>query len=150
MSRLLNKIYSMKTSIGGLRKKGRLLLAKLLKAAPETISVNITAKALGVSSKEASILLASWAKRGWLSRLQRGLYIRIPLQSSTTEIIPEEPKLVAHALISPCYIGGWSACEHWNLTEQIFNTIVIYPIKTFSEYLSFCSIVMLIFSFCVC
>jgi hypothetical protein len=26
---------------------------------------------------------------------------------------------------SPCYIGGWSACAHWGLTEQVFRTLLV-------------------------
>ncbi|MHB1863056.1 MAG: type IV toxin-antitoxin system AbiEi family antitoxin domain-containing protein [Gemmatimonadaceae bacterium] len=28
---------------------------------------------------------------------------------------------MANALYHPCYIGGWSAAEHWGLTEQLFR-----------------------------
>jgi len=28
-------------------------------------------------------------------------------------------------MFEPCYIGGWSACEHWDLTEQIFRDVVV-------------------------
>jgi predicted transcriptional regulator of viral defense system len=37
----------------------------------------------------------------------------------------EDSWIVADALFSPCYIGGWSAAEHWELTDQIFNDIVV-------------------------
>ena len=26
-------------------------------------------------------------------------------------------------------MGGWSACEHWNLTDQIFNAVCIYSTR---------------------
>jgi predicted transcriptional regulator of viral defense system len=119
----------MNSNIGGLRRKGRFLLATLLKAVPETITVAAAARALDLNSKTTAGLLAAWAERGWLSRIQRGLYMRVPLQSTTTEIIPEEPRLIATILFNPCYIGGWSASEHWNLTEQVFNTIVVLTTK---------------------
>ena len=32
---------------------------------------------------------------------------------------------MAATLFSPCYIGGWSALEHWGLTDQIFNVIYV-------------------------
>ena len=38
----------------------------------------------------------------------------------------EDPWLVALHTFEPCYIGGWSACEHWHLTEQIFRGIVVF------------------------
>ncbi len=119
----------MESKIGGLRKKGRLLLARLLKSAPGTISVESASKILSLDSRATAILLSSWAKRGWLSRIQRGLYIRIPLQSTSTDIVPEEPRLIAHAIFSPCYIAGFTASEHWGLTEQIFNTVVVLTQK---------------------
>jgi predicted transcriptional regulator of viral defense system len=28
-------------------------------------------------------------------------------------------------LFEPCYVSGWSAAEHWDLTEQIFNSVCI-------------------------
>jgi len=31
--------------------------------------------------------------------------------------------VVAERIFSPCYIGGWSACAHWDLTEQTFRTV---------------------------
>jgi predicted transcriptional regulator of viral defense system len=33
--------------------------------------------------------------------------------------------VVAERVFSPCYIAGWSACEHWNLTEQVFRTLLV-------------------------
>lgn len=38
----------------------------------------------------------------------------------------EDPRAAAMALFPPCYISGWTAAEHWGLTEQISNTIVVY------------------------
>ena len=33
---------------------------------------------------------------------------------------------MASRLFGPeCYIGGWSACEHWSLTDQLFLTTVV-------------------------
>ncbi len=37
----------------------------------------------------------------------------------------EDPWLVGVRLYSPCYIGGWSAAEYMDLTEQFFSTIMI-------------------------
>ena len=35
------------------------------------------------------------------------------------------PWLLALELYAPCYIGGWSAAEHWGLTEQIFRSTFV-------------------------
>ena len=28
-------------------------------------------------------------------------------------------------MFAPCYVGGWSAAEHWGLTEQLFRSICV-------------------------
>jgi predicted transcriptional regulator of viral defense system len=37
----------------------------------------------------------------------------------------EDAWVIADKLFSPCYIGGWSAAEYWDLTEQIFRTVIV-------------------------
>jgi len=32
---------------------------------------------------------------------------------------------LAMALFAPCYLSGWTAAEHWDLTEQIFNATCV-------------------------
>jgi predicted transcriptional regulator of viral defense system len=33
--------------------------------------------------------------------------------------------VVADSIYRPCYIGGWSACEHWSFTEQLFRSVLV-------------------------
>ncbi len=80
-------------------------------------------------SVDAAKMLARWAKKGWLSRVRRGIYVPIPLESRTTDVPLEEPWIIAERLFAPCYIGGWSAAEYWNLTEQIFRTVVVMTLQ---------------------
>ena len=80
---------------------------------------------LDVSRVAAAKKLARWASKGWLSRVRRGLYVTVPLESRTADVALEDPWLIVDRLYAPCYIGGWSAAEHWELTEQIFRTIVV-------------------------
>ncbi len=37
----------------------------------------------------------------------------------------EDPWILANEIYSPCYIGGWSAAEHWGLTEQLFRSTFV-------------------------
>ncbi len=37
----------------------------------------------------------------------------------------DDPWVLVPALFAPAYIGGRTAAEHWDLTEQIFNDIVV-------------------------
>ncbi len=84
------------------------------------------AQVLGVSPREASRRLASLLRQGWLGRIKRGHYVILPLEARNAEsTVPEDPWAVAIALFEPCYIGGWSAAEHWNLTEQIFRATFV-------------------------
>jgi predicted transcriptional regulator of viral defense system len=111
--------------ISGLGKIGRKRLATLIRGTKGTISVTEAANILKVDSPEASKMLSKWANSGWLSRVRQGLYVPIPLESRTADIPLEDPWLIADRLYSPCYIGGWSAAEYWDLTEQIFRTVVV-------------------------
>jgi len=87
--------------------------------------VQQAAASLGVSAKDAAKTLARWTKQGWLSRVRRGLYVPVPLESSTGNVALEDPWIIADRLFPPCYIGGWSAAEHWDLTEQIFRSVLV-------------------------
>ena len=50
----------------------------------------------------------------------------------------DDPWLLARELFSPCYIGGWSAAEHWGLTEQLFrSTLVVTSAATRSKETSY-------------
>ena len=86
------------------------------------VSVAAAAEALHLSSREAAVRLARLERAGWLARVRRGLYVVRPLESARTAIpTVEDPWVLARELFSRCYIAGWTAAEHWGLTEQIFR-----------------------------
>jgi predicted transcriptional regulator of viral defense system len=50
----------------------------------------------------------------------------LPLESEPGRpTVAEDPWILANEAFSPCYIGGWSAAEHWGLTEQIFRSTLV-------------------------
>lgn len=100
-------------------------LAKIILSSNGLISVDSTAKALGFNKEQARWFLYSNCKRGWLSRIKRGYYIPVDLASDLKSPPLEHPWAVASQLWGPCYMGGWTACEHWDFTEQIFNTVLV-------------------------
>lgn len=112
-------------TLTGIGKEDRKRLSELFRETKGTISVADTAGILRVTSTDAAKMLSRWAKKGWLSRVRRGLYVRVPLESRTPDMPLEDPWIIAEKLFSPCYIGGWSAAEYWDLTEQIFRTVVV-------------------------
>ena len=115
--------------ISGLGKKDRERLASVIRSTKGTISVAEAAGILRVSPVDASKMLSRWCTKGWLSRLRQGFYIPVPLESRTVDIALEDPWIIAERLYSPGYIGGWSAAEYWDLTEQIFRTVVVMTLQ---------------------
>lgn len=83
----------------------------------------------GLNRQRANLTLSRLARKGWLRRLRRGTYAIVPLSSVSGTPITEEPLAVAMELYPPCYISGWTAAQHWELTEQIFNSIVVFSAK---------------------
>ncbi|MGA2084035.1 MAG: type IV toxin-antitoxin system AbiEi family antitoxin [Terracidiphilus sp.] len=123
------------------RSNRRLVLAKLSRAAKSgLISVPNAAKALNVSASEAAIRLASLMRGGWAKRIRRGLYMILPSEIEPGQAsAPEDAWILAVEAFSPCYIGGWSAAEHWGLTEQMFRSTLIVtsaPIRSSSVTLA--------------
>ncbi|MBI2426456.1 MAG: hypothetical protein HYV34_01290 [Candidatus Kerfeldbacteria bacterium] len=86
----------------------------------------LAAEAFELPRKTTSITLAGLARHGWLRRAARGLYLILPLEVEPgTLAVAEDPWILACELFSPCYIGGWSAAEHWGLTEQLFRSTLV-------------------------
>ncbi len=102
-------------------------LARLSRSAHDgLITVDGAATALRVPRRTAAVRLASLARSGWLARVRRGVYYTLPLEAASAEVaVPDDPWMVATVLFPPCYIGGWSAAEHWGLTEQIFRSTFV-------------------------
>lgn len=105
--------------------KARQRLSFVLRNAGPTFTVAEVAGVLDLKRVEASKILSRWATQGWVVRLRRGLYAAVPLKSSGDEMVLENPWLVVPALFDDAYVGGWSAAEHWDLTEQIFSSICV-------------------------
>ena len=90
------------------------------------VSVEDAARELGLSAPAASAHLTRLVKTGWAQRVRRGLYLILPLDATPDRpATPEDPWVLANELFSPCYIGGWSAAEHWGLTEQLFRSTLV-------------------------
>lgn len=83
------------------------------------------AELLGVSTAKAPLDLGRLVRRGWLARVRRGLYLVVPLEADHEKATVDDPWVLARELFSPCYIGGWTAAEHWGLTEQLFRSTFV-------------------------
>ena len=116
-------------TLTGIGKIDRERIAAIIRGTKGTISTAEAAGILNVVFTDASKMLSRWTKKGWMSRVRRGLYIPVPLESRTADVPLEDPWLIAERLFAPCYIGGWSAAEYLDLTEQIFSTVMVMTVQ---------------------
>lgn len=103
------------------------MLSRLARSASGgLISTAHAAEVLGVPARAAATRLARLARSGWLVRARRGLYLIPAIEAQPgVPTTAEDPWVLAKHLFSPCYIGGWTAAEHWGLTEQIFRSTFV-------------------------
>ncbi|NOX27695.1 MAG: hypothetical protein GXP21_05850 [Gammaproteobacteria bacterium] len=104
-------------------------LAALIRATSGTIRISDAMEVLGLERPHAAKLLAGWHKQGVIRRIARGLYV--PVQPSALEQtqVLDDPWVLVPALYEPGYIGGWSALEYWELTEQLFRSVCVLTSK---------------------
>jgi predicted transcriptional regulator of viral defense system len=105
--------------------KGRVRLAEVLQSAGDLVTVDDVCAILGADRPTAARQLARWHVQGWLRRVRRGTYAAVPVSALGQEQVLTDPWILVPQLFSPAYIGGWSAAEHWGLTEQIFRDICV-------------------------
>jgi len=110
---------------GGIRGANRERLAELHRGFGGPFSVADAAAALDEDEATVRRLLGYLSRRGWLTRVRRGLYLAVPLDAAQAGEWVEDPWIVAVSAFGPAYIGGWSAAEHWGLTEQVFRDVVV-------------------------
>lgn len=107
----------------------RLRLASVLRTAKPVVSVGKTAQTLGIQKTSAAQMLARWCNQGWLRRVGPGLYVPAPLDLVSSEQVITDPWVLVPALFGRCYIGGWTAAHHWDLTEQLFSETLVFTTR---------------------
>lgn len=112
-------------STAGLGADHRGSLEKLHRAFSGPFTADEAAITLGIGLAKARRLVRYLADQGWLDRVRRGLYLPVPLDAHRSGIAHKDAWLVASVAFSPAYIAGWSAAEHWDLTEQIFREVFV-------------------------
>lgn len=111
------------------RSRSRERLGKLLREGGDVLTIENAARILGIGRGDAAKVLARWCKQGWLSRIKRGVYVPVPVESISKDRALEDAWIVIPDLFGPAYVGGWSAAEHWDLTEQIFRDICVFTTR---------------------
>ncbi|WP_367608282.1 type IV toxin-antitoxin system AbiEi family antitoxin [Legionella sp. W05-934-2] len=121
--------YSKAVALGGLGKLERTSVSKLWRGTKTIVTPEQAAKIWELTPAQAAKRLAWLNKKGWLERIRQGVYIMVPLESLTSDIVAEEPFAIASEVFDPCYIGGVNAANYWDLTEQLFRTITVMTEK---------------------
>lgn len=111
--------------LAGLSTDERTVLDDLVARERLVITASDVCAIRNVSRATANQILRRLHDKGWLQRVKRGRYLMVPLGAGTSEPTVEDSWSLAMALFSPCYISGWSAAEHWDFTEQIFNSVMV-------------------------
>ena len=105
--------------------RGRAQLVRVLSAAGDVIHVDDVVSTLQLDRTGAAQRLSRWAEQGWLRRVGRGAYVAASLDTMGSDRVLDDPWVLVPALFAPAYIGGRTAAEHWDLTEQIFKDILV-------------------------
>ncbi len=121
--------YNSPTQPGGISRKNRELLTTLARSTRGPFTVEEGKDLLRLTDRRTRRFLAYLVARGWLARVRPGVYVVSPMDITKPNEWREDPWIVATKTFAPCYIGGWSACEHWGFTEQIFREIVVFTTR---------------------
>lgn len=113
--------------------KGRAQLVRVLAAAGDVVHVDDVASALELDRASAAGRLSRWTEQGWLRRVGRGAYIAASIDTMGSGRVLIDPWILVPALFSPGYVGGRTAAEHWDLTEQIFNDVLVMTAQAVRE-----------------
>jgi predicted transcriptional regulator of viral defense system len=111
-------------SAAGIGRAGRRELADVLSRGRRFVTPEIASDALGVDPRSAAKKLARWAEQGWLRRVRRGLYVGVPVEATDPQSWSEDSLVVANE-VWPCYFTGWTAANHWALSDQVFRTTIL-------------------------
>lgn len=106
-------------------RSGRELLARIAARARPLITTREAAEALGWDATRAAKQLARWHEQGLIRRVKRGVYVIVPTAAFRQKNVVADPWILVPAVFRRAYVGGWSAAEHWDLTEQVFTTLLV-------------------------
>ena len=109
-----------------LHQSGKSRLVAVINAAGDIIQIGDVEVTLTIPRTKAAKLLSRWTSQGWLRRVGPGAYVLVELALHDSERVIQDPWVLVPPLFNPAYIGGFTAAEHWDLTEQIFRDILVF------------------------
>ena len=108
----------------------RVRLGKLMRNLGQIMTLTEIAKNLEMSNPAVS----KWCAQVQVARVKRGLYVVIPLDATSAESALSDPFPLLPYLYKEYYVGGWTALEHWDFTDQIFNSILVVTTDQLQQY----------------
>ncbi len=121
------------SELAGIGKSYRNKLSRVLEKNPAILTAVLVSDVLDIPSQESGRLLSRWCKSGWVKRLKRGVYIPVPIDSTSGNVVIEEPNLIADSLFGPGYVAGFSAVKHWDLSEQIIESVTYFTTQKIKD-----------------
>lgn len=107
-------------------RSGRALLARVAARARPLVTTSEAATALGWNANRTAKQLSRWHEQGLVRRVKRGVYAIVPPAAFLQKSVVADPWILVPAVFRRAYIGGWSAAEYWDLTEQVFTTLLVF------------------------
>ena len=109
----------------GMHRQSREKLSLILSSAGKVVTIEDASRALSCDRITARNFLSRMHRSGWLKMITHGVYAPVDLSSDDAQYTEEDPYSIGTVLFKKCYIGAWSAANHWGLTDQLFlNTWV--------------------------
>ena len=109
----------------GISARSREDLARVVGMGRRFVTVADVVETLGLDRRDAVRRVARWAEQGWLARVRRDLYVPVPVDAVNSAGWGADPIMLASEVWDPCYFSGWTAANHWGLTEQSFRTTIV-------------------------
>ncbi len=113
----------------GLSKTESFLLSSLASKGKSIFTMRDIISELDCSYDYAKNIAKVLAKKKWTINLKRGTYLIVPLSAGVDAKYTEHEFIIASHLVSPYYIGYWSALNFYNMTEQTPLTVFIATTK---------------------
>jgi predicted transcriptional regulator of viral defense system len=77
--------------------------------------------------------LSRLESKGWLERLERGLYLVVPLEAGPEGQWSEDPLVIATQMVPYGATAYWTALNYWGMTEQVPRIIYIQTSRRRSQ-----------------
>jgi predicted transcriptional regulator of viral defense system len=112
----------------GLGSQERLFLTSMAGEGNRIFRVE-AARSYWSSDRQTRKALSRLERKGWLKRLERGLYLIVPLEAGPEGHWSEDPLVIATQLVQEGAVAYWSAFHYWQLTEQVPRTFFVQTLR---------------------